>query len=188
MTTSNRHRWGRTALGVAAVSFYAVHAGQYLLRRQPENVLWICHLGALGVGVGLLLRQANIVAVGTLWLLVGLPLWLTDLRSGGEFIPTSLLTHVGGLVAGLVGLRQLGLPRGLWWKAVAASVPVLIVSRLLTPPSANINLSHRVHPGSESLFPSHPLYIATLLGVLAVAGLAVPAVLRRLGFKAPETP
>jgi hypothetical protein len=187
VTTSEGRGWGWAALGVAAVSFYAVHAGQYLLRRQPENLLWMCHLGALGVGIGLLSRQIDVVAVGTLWLLVGLPLWLYDLRSGGEFIPTSLLTHVGGLIVGLIGLKGRGLPRGLWWKSVAASLPVLIVSRLLTPPSANINMTYRVHPASESWFPSHALYLATLLGVLAVAGAAVPAVLRRLGFKPPES-
>jgi hypothetical protein len=186
VTTSERRGWGWAALGVASVSFYAVHAGQYLVRRQAENALWICHLAALMVGIGVLSGRPNLTAIGTLWLLMGLPLWLYDLGSGGEFVPTSLLTHVGGLIVGLVALKKQGLPEGLWWKAPAASLPVLAVSRLFTPPAANINLVHRAHPGSESLFPSHALYLAALLGVLAAVGTAVPLLLRRLGFKPPE--
>jgi hypothetical protein len=175
-------------MGAAAVCFYAVHAGQYVVRRQPEHALWVCHLGALLVGIGVLTRQSSLNAIGTLWLIVGLPFWLYDLASGGEFVPTSVLTHVGGPVVGLIGARRLGVPTGLWWKVLVVLVPVCVASRLLTPPSSNVNLAHHVHPGFESVFPSYVLYGIALWTLFSVAALAFQATARRRGWKPPESP
>lgn len=175
-----------TNLGAVSVCFYLVHAGQYVIRRQAENALWVCHVGALLVGVGLLARRSDVTAVGTLWLLVGLPFWIYDLSSGGTFVPTSVLTHVGGLIVGLVGAKRLGVPTGLWWKSVAAMLPLLPLSRWLTPPEANVNLAHRVYPGFESIFPSHALYAVAILSLFAGAGFAFQLLSRRLGCKPPE--
>ena len=188
MTTAPKTNHGFSALGAAAVCFYAAHAGQYVVRRQPEHALWICHLGALLVGIGFLTRQSALNAVGTLWLIVGLPLWLYDLTAGGEFVPTSVLTHVGGLVIGLIGARRLGVPRGLWWKVVLGMVPVCAASRWLTPPSSNVNLAHHVYPGFESAFSSHALYAAVLIALFVGAALIFQVVARRLGCKPPESP
>jgi hypothetical protein len=173
-----------TALGIAGISFYAIHAGQYIARRQPEHVLWACHLGALAVGAGLLCRQAGWAAVGLVWLVVGLPLWLYDLRAGGGFLPTSLLTHVGGLALGLLAAKRLGVPKGLWWKCVAGLVPVYLASRLLTPPGANVNLAHRTYSGFEAV--GYPLYVAALASLFGTAGAVLQGSLRRLGCTPPE--
>jgi hypothetical protein len=41
-------------LGLAALGCYAIHAGFHVINGRPEEVLWMCHLGAALVGVGLL--------------------------------------------------------------------------------------------------------------------------------------
>lgn len=176
------------ALGAAAICFYAAHAVYYLYRRQPEHLLWICHLGALVLGIGLVMRQGTLNAVGTLWLLVGLPLWFYDLTKGGKVPPTSFLTHIGGPILGLIGVKKLGMPTGLWWKALVGIVPIYGLSRLLTPPDANVNLSHAIYPGSEAWFPSYPVYVASLAALYAGAALLFQAIARRLGCKPPERP
>jgi len=176
-----------TGYGLAAIGFYAAHAAHYLWRRQPENLLWVCHLGALAVGVGWLLGWPTWNAVGTFWLTLGFPLWIVDLATGGEFIPTSILTHGGGLVLGVLGLRKLGLPSGAWWKGAVPLALLHLVCRWATPAASNVNLAHAIHPGWESFFPSHFVYLLSLLGLYTLIAASLQVGLRRSGF-APKGP
>ena len=91
-------------LALLAFSFTVAHAGFHLRQGRPGDVLWICTLSPAIIGTGLLLGQSTLVAVGVLTLLLGLPLWTLDVWTGREFHPTSVLTHWGGLIVGLVGL------------------------------------------------------------------------------------
>jgi hypothetical protein len=144
------------AWGGLALAFYAIHAGHHLLRGHPEDLLWACHLGAVCVGVGLLARLPVVNAVGFVWLATGDALWLLDLASGGEFIPTSLFTH--GLA--FLVLQQL--------------------CRFTTPPRANVNLAHAVWSGWEEVFPSTIGYQIALFVIGAAACFAVERISRRV--------
>ena len=62
---------------------------------------------------------------------------------------------------------------------------LLLLSRLVTPPAANVNLAHQVWAGWEDLFPSYAVYFAVLLAGSAVLYAAIEALLRRLA-PAPE--
>ena len=115
--------------------------------------------------------------MGALWLSLGTPYWILDVSSGGEFIPTSVLTHIGGLGLGLHALRQQGIPRGAWWQALLAMIPLQLLSRLLTPRAANVNLAWDVYPGVAKLFPGYPLYWASNM---LIAGLVYFLVYRLL--------
>ena len=150
-------------LGLAALACYAIHAGFHLYNRRPEEVLWMCHLGAALVGVGLLFSSATANGIGTLFLCIGTPLWVMYLAGGGELYPTSTFPHLGGLAIGLYGVRRLGLPSGTWWKAVAVLIALILVCRLGTPPHANVNVAFAVYPGWEKVFPSHPVYLAVMM-------------------------
>jgi len=155
------------ALGIAAFACYAIHAAVHLQRGQPYDLLWGCHLAALLVGFGLVTRNATLNAIGFLWSCFGLPLWLVDLATGGEFMLTSPLTHLGAFLLGLIGVRRLGMPRGAALKALGAFAALWAVCRLVTPPAANVNLAFRVHEGWESYFPSYALYFALLFAIAA---------------------
>ena len=159
----------RRPLGIAAILCYAAHASVHLSRGEPYDLLWGCHLAVLLVAAGLLLERATLNAIGLLWACFGLPIWLLYTFTGGEFMPTAILTHVGALVIGVAGVRRLGWPGGAAWKALAAYFVLWGVTRLTTPASANINLAFRVYPGWEGRFPSYPIYFATL----TVMGIAV---------------
>lgn len=150
--------------GLVAIVFYAIHAGQHLYHGRPEDLLWACHLGALAVGVGLVVVRARIVAVGFLWLCLGNVLWLLDLATGAELIPTSLLTHVGGFAIGLLGVVRLGLPRGSAWQAMLSFLVLQQLCRWLTPAAANVNVAHSVWTGWEETFPSYWIYQLFLIG------------------------
>jgi hypothetical protein len=153
----------KRALAVAACACYAAHAAVHLARGEPYDLLWGCHLAVILVGAGLATANATLNAVGLLWACFGMPIWLLYTFTGGEFMPTALLTHAGGVVIGIAGVRLLGMPEGVWWKALAAYVALWVVTRVATPPNANINLAFSVYPGWESRFPSYAMYFATIL-------------------------
>jgi hypothetical protein len=168
------------AWAALALAFYAVHAGHHLSRGHPEHLLWMCHLGVLIVGAGFALRSPALNAIGFAWLCIGDLLWLLELAGGGEFLPTSLLTHVGGLALGAFGVARFGMPRDVWWRAALAFAALQLFCRFVTPPAANVNVAHAVWSGFESVFPSYPVYAALLLAGLAAGFLAVETLGRRL--------
>jgi len=155
-------------LGIAALGCYAIHAGFHVINDRPEESLWTCHLGAAFVGIGLLSSSLTISGIGTLFLCVGTPLWVMYLAGGGEFYPTSCFPHIGGLAIGLFAVRRWGLPSGTWWKAVVALVALILLCRLLTPSQANVNVAFAIYPGWEKTFPSHLIYLVTMMAMAAV--------------------
>ena len=94
-------------------------------------------------------------------------------------MPTATLTHVGALVDRHLPAYASWLSARRAWKALAAYVGLWVLTRVVTPESANINLAFHVHPGWERPFSSYPVYFATLLaaGTLDVRdrGAGVPA-------------
>lgn len=170
-------RW----LGALGLGFYAAHAGRRALLGHPEHLLWMCHVAALLVATGLLAQAATINGVGTQWLVAGVPLWLADLAQGSEFYPTSVLTHGGGLLLGLFGLRRLGLRRGTWRGSAAALLVLAVLGRVLTPARDDVNLGFSVLPAGSG--PGATLLAAVVaLAVSAAIFLAVERGLRLLGF------
>ncbi|MFZ5892513.1 MAG: hypothetical protein ACOY0T_15745 [Myxococcota bacterium] len=167
-------------LGLGALFCYAIHAGSHVLAGRPAEVLWACHVASVLIGVGALAGNATLVAIGVLWLAFGNPLWVLDLSTGGEFLPTSPFTHIGGFVLGCFALRRLGFPESAWWKAVLAFVLLLLLTRLLTPPRANVNLAFAVASGWERTFTSYPLYLSMLVLAGAATFFVAELGLRRL--------
>ncbi|MBI3890782.1 MAG: hypothetical protein HY303_04555 [Candidatus Wallbacteria bacterium] len=166
-------------LGLLTLGFCAVHGRVHLARGHAEDLLWACYVANLLIAAGLLMRWAGCNAVGTLWLATGLPIWLLDLAGGGEFFPTSLLTHVGGLVTGLAGLRVMGVPDGTWWRAALGFLALIFASRWLTPPEANVNVAFRVWNGWERRFSSYSVYLSGLVSVHAAAFYGLEQALRK---------
>jgi hypothetical protein len=161
------------------VLFYFAHAAFHVLSGHPEHVLWACHLGTLAVAVGLMASWPGAIAVGFLWLTVGLPMWVYDILARDAFLPTSTLTHVGGFILGLLGIRAMGFPRGTWWRAGAALLLLHLACRWITPEQGNVNLAFSVWPGWEDTFPSHTIYVLLLLALCLVIFAGAEAVLRR---------
>ena len=167
-------RWGWLA-----IAFYAIHGGRHLATGHPADALWACHLGALLVGVGWLRSSSLVNAIGCLWLAMGNVLWGIDLAAGGEFLLTSLLTHLGGLVLGAVGIVRLGMPRLAWLWSIASFLALQLVCRWTTPLELNVNLSHVVPAGWETRFPSYVGYQGVLLAIGAASFAGIEFAARR---------
>jgi hypothetical protein len=178
----------KRVLALLAIAFYVLHALVHLARGEPYDLLWGCHLAVLLVAVGLLIPSASLNAIGLLWSCFGLPIWLIYTFTDGEFMPTAALTHLGAFFIGIYGMRLLGIPRGSAWTALAAYIGLWVLTRLLTPESANVNLAFRVWPGWEDRFPTYPIYVATLLVSGALTFAIAEGLFRRLrGAGAPQS-
>lgn len=178
-------RWtlrSTTCLGLTALACLIAYAVYELRVGRVEYLLWSCNVATLLVAIGLLFRLPTFNAIGFLWLVIGLPMWVLDMLTGVGCHIFSVFTHVGGLLLGLAGTRQLGLPRGAWWQALAALYLLHVVSRWLTPEDENINLAFRIWQGWEGYFPSHRVYILLLMAGTAVLFATVQFALRASGF------
>jgi hypothetical protein len=167
---------------VAAAVLASVKTGEVLLDQPLEDLLWICQLGAYCVALGLLFRLPTVNAVGTLWLVFGLPMWILSVASGEPLRPLSLLTHTVSPALGAWGMRSLGVPKHAWWQALLALFAVQGVCRLATPPRSNVNLAFSIYPGWERSFGSYRVYFVAMSGLaLASFGVTQAALARLLG-------
>lgn len=149
-------RW----LGVLPLLFLAAHLFGRLSAGHPEDALWLCHVADLLLGCGLLLRAPRVWALGSVWIVWGTPLWISDVAFGGAFRATSLGTHLGALLVALAAARRGAFPRGTWWRAILAVWILLALTRAVAAPAENLNLAFTVQPGWEHVFPTYPAYFA----------------------------
>lgn len=166
-------------IGIIAVLFYGIHGGVLLYRHEPEHLLWSCHIATLLIGGSLILRVPLWNGIGFLWLVMGDFFWMLYLLGGGEFMPTSILTHIGGLIIGSYGILRLGVRRYSWIGALIALPVLQQISRQLTPERANINLAFKIHPGWEEVFPGYVVYMITLLVFSGIVFFLIERLLRR---------
>ena len=160
---------GARALCVLPLAFFCAHAATYLRRGEGVEILWCCTVANLLVGAALLLGAARLNAIGVSWLVFGDGLWLIGLLAGAPLLATSLLTHLGGLLVGLLAVRRLGWPRRTPLWALGALMGLQLVSRLATPAARNINLAFAIPAGFEGWYPSYPVYYATMLPLTLAA-------------------
>jgi hypothetical protein len=171
--------WPQRLPGVAALAFYAVHAGTWLQRGVPGALLWACHLGCLLVGIAILAKRPALNGAGVLWLVLGNLLWAIDLATGGEFIATSPLTHIGGLAVGLWYARCAGFPRGCWLTALAGIAALHLLTGFVTPPAENINVAFRVHSSLKGIVPGFMAFRLLMLAGSAALFYASERALRK---------
>ncbi|MCP4133722.1 MAG: hypothetical protein GY754_22325 [bacterium] len=149
--------------GISAIVFYGIHAGYLIMNSQAYHVLWICHLGCLLVGIGVLTQNRYVNAIGFMWLVFGVPIWGINIAATGKFMTTSTLTHCGGIIIGLGGIGGSGMLRRSWILAVLGMIGMGVLCRIITPAEANVNLAFAVWQGWEKYFPSHFWFVLMLI-------------------------
>jgi hypothetical protein len=148
--------------GSLSILFYILYVAYYASHNKLYNMVWVCHVGSLLVGLGLVFRKPLLNATGFFWVSIGIPLWVYNLTSGSSSVIYSYLTHWGGLINGLLGIYIMGIPkRSYIYSAIALSV-FACATRFITPPGENINLIHSIWPGWETVFPSFPVFLAII--------------------------
>ncbi|WP_437603828.1 hypothetical protein [Sorangium sp. So ce590] len=153
--------------GLAAMAFL-VHGGNHVRRGSPHDVLWMCNVAPLLLAAGCFLAKPDLAAIAALWLAFGTPMWLLDIATGSGLILTTFLPHVLCPVVAVLAVREMGLARRAWLKATGALLALGGLTRVLTPPEANVNLSHRVWAGWEAMFPRYDRYFVLVAAAAAL--------------------
>ena len=174
---NSAHRWNRALethkpsqsqfrlLGFFPLAFFMAQAIHYWQINQLGHMLWMCNIGNLLLALGLFLEQALLVRVAVMWMPPGLLVWfayvvptwgmlLTGRFSYTELfgVVSSTLAHVGGFTVGMMALRKIKMDSKAWMYAFLWYFIVQLASRLLTPASMNVNLSHNIQAGWERTF------------------------------------
>ncbi len=130
-----------------------------LAEEEAGRILWICNISTLIQGFGMLFLRIRWVWIGTMWLIIGLPLWALDvLMNDLFFTPPAIMMHVGCSILGIGFLWKERVIRNSWWQAYVILLVLYVPSRLFVDPALNVNLSSSIHSLSTGLFTDYKRY------------------------------
>ncbi len=173
-------------LGLLALAFFAVQAIHYWRFGGMGHLLWMCNLGNVLLGIGLLIDHRELIRAAAIWTIPGLVIWVIYvlLPSGPYFSTTQ--AHVGGFIVGMIALRRVGMDRVAWVYAFAWFLFTQLAARLLAPPELNVNAAHRIQDGWNGTFASYWKFWLVMTVTVAV-GLWVIGKALALIWPAPST-
>ena len=155
-------------LGILPLIFFLIQTIHYWRFGGMGNLLWICNVGNVLLGVGLLLGHRELIRAAGIWTIPGLGIWIRYVLLASGFYFSTTLAHVGGITVGLIALRRVRMDRLAWIYALAWSLLTQLAARVLTSPELNVNLAHRIQTGWENLFSSYWKFWLVLFVVTAI--------------------
>lgn len=174
------------ALGLIVLGSLVWHGWVKYQRGVFIEMSWVCHVAALTLGLGLLIRQRVLVGVGFMFFAgAGMPLYLMDvLIFGAKTTPASFFEHVICPIAGFFEVWRSGIPRRAFFVAWLMAISLQLISLLFTPPELNINLAHKVWKPLADVFGNIWIYrgLNALVGLALLYGLwrVIDALMRKL--------
>src|SRR6267143_7213021 len=93
-------------LGLLPVLFFLAQTVHYWRVGGMGNLLWMCNVGNLGLAIGLFLNHRELIRAAAIWTIPGLVIWIRYVLFEYDFVVSSALAHVGGIIVGLIVLRR----------------------------------------------------------------------------------
>ena len=135
------------AAGLLPLSLFALTALEHLRIGQLYELLWMCNIANLLVGIGLLAQRSSVALIGTYWIAYGSAWWLYDGLAYGGITLLSSLKHAGttsiGIAAALLAgdpLLDRARPR-VFWLSTLAFCALQAICRAFTSELANVNFA-----------------------------------------------
>jgi hypothetical protein len=178
-------------LGILPLIFFLAQGIHYWRTNELGHMFWMCNIGNLVLGVGLLLGQPVLIRVAAIWLVPGLAVWYWYVVQPYGIVFSSTLAHIGGFIVAMFALRRVRVDAWAWLYAFGWYLIMQLFSRLLTPIEMNVNVSRAVYPGWEQAFPSYWKFWLVLALITAVSLWALGKVFSLLwppGGRAGEDP
>jgi hypothetical protein len=142
-------------MGLLPFTFFLAQAIHYWRVGGMGNLLWMCNVGNLLLAVGLFLNHRELIRAAAIWTIPGLGIWARYVLFEYDFVVSSALAHVGGIIVALIVLRRVRMDRIAWSYAFVWYLFMQLVSRLTTDPRLNVNVAHRIQTGWEDAFNSY---------------------------------
>jgi hypothetical protein len=176
--------WPR-ALGLVPAAFWVFALAVYAREARLDEMLWVCNVADLLLAVGLFAGWRGLVRTSTLWVVVGLPLWIWDVALT-DFSLHGLFIHVLAGVVGIAALRGDRWPGRTWPGAAALGLAMQLAAHWLTAPALNVNVSHSPYLGVDGWLSSYPVYWALNIVAMTTALWIGERALRALTARLPR--
>ena len=180
-------------IAVLPLAAFLAQALHYFQINELGHMLWMCNIGNLVLAIGMFLNQRTLIRVAVMWMVPGLVVWSIyvvptwGMLLTGDFtfrqlfaVFSSTIAHVGGLSAGLIVLRRIGMDRWSWVYAFAWYLIMQVLSRLITPEAMNVNLSQKVQDGFQGAFNAYWKFWLVLTALVALFALMIEYLFWRL--------
>ena len=141
-------------IGLLPLTFFLAQAIHYWRVGGMGNLLWMCNVGNLLLAIGLFLDHRELIRAAAIWTIPGLLIWIRYVLFEYDFVVSSALAHVGGIIVALIVLRRVRMDRIAWVYAFVWYLFMQVVSRLVTDPRLNVNVAHRIQTGWGNTFSS----------------------------------
>jgi hypothetical protein len=155
-------------IGLLPLSFFLAQAIHYGRVGGAGNLFWMCNIGNLLLAAGLFLNHRELIRAAAIWTIPGLGIWIRYVVFEYDFVASSALAHVGGIVVALIVLRRVRMDRIAWVYASVWYLFMQVVSRLVTAPVLNTNVAHRIQTGWENAFSSYWKFWIVMTALVAV--------------------
>src|SRR5712692_1921307 len=154
-------------LGLLPVIFFLAQTVHYWRVGGLGNLLWMCNVGSLVLAIGLFFERLELIRAAAIWTIPGLGIWIRYVALESDYVFSSFLAHVGGIVVGLIVLRTVRMDRIAWLYAFTWYLIMQLAARLFTAPELNVNVAFRIPPGWEQTFSSYWKFWMVMSAVVA---------------------
>jgi len=164
-------------IGLLPLTFFLAQTIHYWRVGGMGNLLWMCNVGNLLLAIGLFLNHRELIRAAAIWTIPGLLIWIRYVLFEYDFVVSSALAHVGGIIVALIVLRRVRMDRIAWGYAFVWYLFMEVASRLTTDPRLNVNVAHRIQTGWENAFSSYWEFWIVMTSLVAVCLWAIGLVL-----------
>ena len=154
-------------LGLLPLVFFLAQTVHYWRVGGMGYLLYMCNAGNLLLAIGLFLNRREMIRAAAIWTIPGLGIWIRYVVLEYDYVFSSFLAHVGGIVVGLIVLRTVRMDRIAWLYAFTWYLIAQIAARLFTAPELNVNVAFRIQPGWEQTFSSYWKFWIVMSAVVA---------------------
>ena len=155
-------------IGLWPLIFFLAQAIHYWRVGGMGNLFWMCNVGNLLLAIGLFLNHRELIRAAAIWTIPGLLIWARYVLLEYDFVISSALAHVGGVIVALIVLRRVRMDRIAWVYAFVWYLFMQLVSRLVTDPRLNVNVAHRIQTGWGNAFRSYWKFWTVMTALVAV--------------------
>jgi hypothetical protein len=142
-------------IGLLPLTFFLAQTIHYWRVGGMGNLFWMCNVGNLLLALGIFLNHRELIRAAAIWTIPGLLLWVRYVLFDYDFVVSSALAHVGGIIVALIVLRRVRMDRIAWFYAFVWYLFMQLVSRQATDPRLNVNVAHRIQAGWQQAFSSY---------------------------------
>lgn len=155
-------------IGLLPLAFFMFQVVHYERFGGLGNLAWMCNVGNLLLAIGLFLNHKELIRAAAIWTIPGLGIWFWFVWLTGSTALSSSLAHVGGIIVGVLVVRRLRMDRVAWLYAFAWYLFMQLVSRTITAPDLNVNVTQFIQPGWERIFSSYWKFWLVMTLVVAI--------------------